>query len=237
MPKLNVNVDHVATVRQARGGDEPDPVLAAYLAELGGAQGIVVHLREDRRHIQERDVRILREAVKTKLNMEMAPTEEMVIIASEIKPDMVTLVPEKRQELTTEGGLDVSGNLKTVSGSVKALKNSGILVSLFIDPEPKQISASKKAGADMVEFHTGSYAEARDEKTAEAELNKIEKAVRKAQSERLRIAAGHGLNYTNTGKVAQIKDIEELNIGHSIVSRSLMVGMERAVSDMVKLIG
>jgi pyridoxine 5-phosphate synthase len=237
MPKLNVNVDHVATVRQARGGNEPDPVLAAYLAELAGAHGIVVHLREDRRHIQERDVRTLRETVRTKLNMEMAPTEEMVRIASDVKPDMVTLVPEKRQELTTEGGLDVSGNLRAVTASVKALSKHGILVSLFIDPELKQINASVKTGAGMVEFHTGSYAEAKNEKSAESELNKIKKAVKKALSEGLRVAAGHGLNYVNTGAVTRIKGIEEFNIGHSIVSRSLMVGMERAVSDMVKIIG
>ena len=237
MPKLNVNVDHVATVRQARGGNEPDPVLVAYLAELAGAHGIVVHLREDRRHIQERDVRILRETVRTKLNMEMAPTEEMLRIASDVKPDMVTLVPEKREELTTEGGLDVSGNLKAVTASVKALRKNGILVSLFIDPEPKQISASVKTGAQMAEFHTGSYAEAKNEESAEAELSKIKKAVEKALSAGLRVAAGHGLNYVNTGGVARIKGIEEFNIGHSIISRSLMVGMERAVSDMIKIIG
>jgi len=237
MPKLNVNVDHVATVRQARGGNEPDPVLAAYLAELAGAHGIVVHLREDRRHIQERDVRILRETVSTKLNMEMAPTDEMVRIASDVMPDMVTLVPEKREELTTEGGLDVSGNLKAVTASVKALRKNGILVSLFIDPEPKQIIASVKTGAGMVEFHTGSYAEAGNEKSAESELSKIKKAVKKALSGGLRVAAGHGLNYVNTEAVARIKGIEEFNIGHSIVSRSLMVGMERAVSDMIKIIG
>lgn len=237
MPKLNVNVDHVATVRQARGGNEPDPVLAAYLAELAGAHGIVVHLREDRRHIQERDVRILRETISTKLNMEMAPTDEMVRIASDVMPDMVTLVPEKREELTTEGGLDVSGNLKAVTASVKALRKNGILVSLFIDPEPKQIIASVKTGAQMAEFHTGSYAEAGNEKSAESELSKIKKAVEKALSGGLRVAAGHGLNYVNTGAVARIKGIEEFNIGHSIVSRSLMVGMERAVSDMIKIIG
>ncbi len=237
MPKLNVNIDHVATVRQARGGNEPDPVLAAYLAELAGAHGIVVHLREDRRHIQDRDVRLLRQTVRTKLNLEMAPTDDMVRIASDIKPDMVTLVPEKREELTTEGGLDVSGNIRSVSGTVKALKNEGIFVSLFIDPEPSQIRASKKTGANMVEFHAGSYAEAENEKTAEAEFDKIKKAVKKALAERLRVAAGHGLNYINTKEVARIKEIEEFNIGHSIVSRALMVGMVRAVSEMIRLIG
>ncbi|MEK6224129.1 MAG: pyridoxine 5'-phosphate synthase, partial [Thermodesulfobacteriales bacterium] len=177
MPKLNVNIDHVATLRQARGTNEPDPVLAAYLAELAGAHGIVVHLREDRRHVQDRDLYILRETVKTKLNMEMAATTEMVRIATEVMPDMVTLVPEKREELTTEGGLDVVGNKKTVSKTVDKLKEEGLFVSLFIDPEEKQIKASKEIGADMVEIHTGSYAEADNEKKIEKELKKIELSV------------------------------------------------------------
>lgn len=237
MPRLNVNVDHVATVRQARGGNEPDPVLAAYLAELAGAHGIVVHLREDRRHIQERDLRILRQTVRTKLNMEMASTGEMVAIASEVKPDMVTLVPEKRKELTTEGGLDVAGNFKNISGAVKELKKAGIFVSLFIDPDSEQIKASGETGAQMVEIHTGSYAEAANDSEKEAELKKIKKAVKKASGLGMRVAAGHGLNYVNVGPVAGIKEIEELNIGHSIVSRAMMVGFERAVSEMVRLIG
>ena len=237
MPRLNVNVDHVATVRQARGGNEPDPVLAAYLAELAGAHGIVVHLREDRRHIQERDLRILRQTVRTKLNMEMASTGEMVAIASEVKPDMVTLVPEKRKELTTEGGLDVAGNFKNISGAVKELKKAGIFVSLFIDPDSEQIKASGETGAQMVEIHTGSYAEAASDAAREAELKKIKKAVKKASGLGMRVAAGHGLDYVNVGPIAAIKDIEELNIGHSIVSRAMMVGFERAVSEMVRLIG
>ncbi len=236
MPRLNVNVDHVATVRQERGGNEPDPVLAAYLAELGGARGIVVHLREDRRHIQDRDLRILRETVRTKLNMEMASTDEMAAIAREIKPDMVTLVPEKRKELTTEGGLDVAGNLKAVSRTVKALRDAGIFVSLFIDPDAEQIKAARSTGAGMVEIHTGAYAEAVSESVREDELIKIKKAVKKASGLGMRISAGHGLNYVNAGPVALIKEIEEFNIGHSIVSRALMVGFENAVREMVRVI-
>jgi pyridoxine 5-phosphate synthase len=237
MPRLNVNVDHVATVRQARGGSEPDPVLAAYLSELGGAHGIVVHLREDRRHIQDRDLRILRETVRTKLNLEMASTDEMAAIAREIKPDMVTLVPEKRKELTTEGGLDVAGNSKAVSRTVKALGSAGIFVSLFIDPDTEQIKAAKSTGAQMVEIHTGAYAEAVNESAREDELIKIKKAVKKASGLGMRISAGHGLNYVNAGPVALVKEIEEFNIGHSIVSRALMVGFENAVREMVRVIG
>jgi len=236
MPRLNVNIDHVATVRQARGGKEPDPVLAAYLAELGGAQGIVVHLREDRRHIQDRDVKILRETVRTKLNLEMAATEEMVAIARNIGPDMATLVPEKRQELTTEGGLDVAGNFKKVSRAVKELSRSGIFVSLFIDPDPEQIKASKETGAGMVEIHTGTYADAAGDAVREAEIKKISKAVKKAAGLGLRVSAGHGLNYVNAGPVALVEGIEEFNIGHSIVSRALMVGFENAVREMAILI-
>jgi pyridoxine 5-phosphate synthase len=237
MPRLNVNIDHVATVRQARGGSEPDPVLAAYLAELGGAHGIVVHLREDRRHIQDRDVKLLRETVRTKLNLEMAATDEMVAIAREVKPDMATLVPEKRKELTTEGGLDVAGNFKAVSRTVKNLRDAGIFVSLFIDPDAAQIKASKKSGAEMVEIHTGAYAEAGSETLREDELKKIRKAVKDASGLGLRVSAGHGLNYVNAGTIALIEGIEEVNIGHSIVSRALMVGFENAVREMVRVIG
>lgn len=237
MPRLNVNIDHVATLRQARGGKEPDPVLAAYLAELAGAHGIVVHLRGDRRHIQERDLRILRQIVKTKLNLEMAPTGEMVGIASQVKPDMVTLVPENRQELTTEGGLDVAVNIKSASGTVTELKRAGIFVSLFVDPDPGQIEASKKTGAQMVEIHTGSYAEATSEPEREAEFKKIKKAVKKASELGMRVAAGHGLDYINVSYIAEIGEIEELNIGHSIVSRAVMVGFERAVGELLILIG
>lgn len=235
MPKLNVNIDHVATVRQARGTNEPDPVLAAYLAELAGAHGIVVHLREDRRHVQDRDIYILRETVKTKLNMEMAATTEMVRIATDVMPDMVTLVPEKREELTTEGGLDVVGNKKTVSKAIDKLKEEGLFVSLFIDPDEKQIKASKEIGADMVEIHTGSYAEADNEKKIEKELKKIELSVGIALDQELRVAAGHGLDYRNVEPIVWIEEIEELNIGHSIISRSVIVGIEEAVSEMLIL--
>ena len=235
MPKLNVNIDHVATVRQARGTNEPDPVLAAYLAELAGAHGIVVHLREDRRHIQDRDLYILRETVKTKLNLEMAATNEMVQIATEVTPDMVTLVPEKRQELTTEGGLDVIGNKKTVSKAVDKLREEGLFVSLFIDPDEKQIIASKEIGADMVEIHTGTYAETSSEEKLEKELNKIERSVAVALDQELRVAAGHGLDYNNIEPIAWIEEIEELNIGHSIISRAVIVGIEDAVSEMLIL--
>ena len=237
MPKLNVNVDHVATVRQTRGGNEPDPVLAAYLVELAGAHGIVVHLREDRRHIQDRDLYVLRETVKTKLNMEMAATNEMVDIATDVMPDMVTLVPEKREELTTEGGLDVIGNKKAVSKAVDKLKSKGLFVSLFIDPDKKQIKASEEIGADMVELHTGSYAEADNEKKIEKELKKVENSVMTAMDLGLRVAAGHGLDYQNVEPIAWIEEIEELNIGHSIVSRSVIVGIEEAVSEMLMLCG
>ncbi len=235
MPKLNVNIDHVATVRQARGTSEPDPVLAAYLAELAGAHGIVVHLREDRRHVQDRDLYVLRETVKTKLNMEMAATNEMVRIATDVLPDMITLVPEKREELTTEGGLDVVGNLKTVSKVVDKLKAKGLFVSLFIDPDEQQIKKSKEIGADMVEIHTGSYAEANNEKKIEKELRKVENSVGIALDCKLRIAAGHGLDYRNVEPIAWIEEIEELNIGHSIISRSVIVGIEEAVSEMLVL--
>ena len=235
MARLNVNIDHVATVRQARGINDPDPVQAAYLAELAGAHGIVAHLREDRRHIQDRDLQILRETVKTRLNMEMAPTNEMISIASRIKPDMVTLVPEKREELTTEGGLDVKSNLNVVTNAVNKLKKKDAFISLFIDPDPAQIKAARVLGADMVEIHTGLYAEARDEKRMIRELRKIEEAVMTALDNDLRVAAGHGLNYINVEHIAAIDEIEELNIGHSIISRAVIVGMERAVSDMLIL--
>ncbi len=235
MPRLNVNIDHVATIREARKSKEPDPVLAAYIAELAGAEGIVVHLREDRRHIQDRDLFILRETVKTKLNLEMAPTREMIDIALNLRPDMVTLVPEKRQELTTEGGLDVLKSPETVAHLVNEIKTGGIFVSVFIDPNPKQIAVVKEAGADMVEIHTGIYANATNEKGQENELIKIREAVEHSDKLGLRVAAGHGLNYTNVRKVSTLKGIEELNIGHSIIANAVIVGIERAVREMVVL--
>jgi pyridoxine 5-phosphate synthase len=232
-----VNVDHVATVREARGIAEPDPVLAAALAELAGCDGIIVHLREDRRHIQDRDLELLRKTVKTKLNLEMASVPEMVTIAKKIKPDMATLVPEKRQELTTEGGLDVIAQAKSVKKSVQALQKAGITVSLFIDPNPKQIEAAKdKIGADYVEIHTGAFAEARDRDQEKREVRKISEAVDLAFRIGLGVNAGHGLDYHNIRQLLAIELIEEFSIGHSIIARALMVGMAQAVKEMLALI-
>jgi pyridoxine 5-phosphate synthase len=229
MPRLNVNVDHVATLRQARRGVEPDPILAAYLAELAGAEGIVVHLREDKRHIQDKDLKLLRETVKTKLNLEMAPTLEMMEIALDLKPNMVTLVPEKRAEITTEGGLHVLDHLKKISRLVESLKKGGLFVSLFIDPDLNQIKTAKSTGADMVEIHTGLYSEAKNKQTKEKELKNIEKAAKASLKLGLRVAAGHGLDYINVKRITQMEEIEELNIGHSIIARAVIVGIERAV--------
>ncbi|HOI17692.1 MAG TPA: pyridoxine 5'-phosphate synthase [Geobacteraceae bacterium] len=236
MAKLGVNIDHVATIRQARGGTEPDPVAAAAIAELAGADGITIHLREDRRHIQDRDLKLLRETVQTKVNLEMAATDEMIGIALAIKPGQCTLVPEKRQELTTEGGLDVRLHAQALEKAVARLQDGGIPVSLFIDPDPDQIKAAVKVGADYVEIHTGSFAEAVDWKSEEQELIKIENAVKLASKLGLGVNAGHGLNYTNIKKVAALGGIEEFNIGHSIISRAVLVGLDRAVRDMVDLI-
>jgi pyridoxine 5-phosphate synthase len=236
MPRLGVNIDHVATVREARRIDYPDPVTAAALAELAGAECIVVHLREDRRHIKDRDLQILRETVKTALNMEMAATEEMIQIASQIKPQVSTLVPEKREELTTEGGLDVVGNRKRVESAVKALTGAGIKVSLFIDPHVELIQASRDVGADAIEIHTGSYCEAKTPQEVDEELQKVIVAAREAHDLGLEVKAGHGLNYFNVGRIADIQEITELSIGHSIVARAVLVGLERAVRDMVSLI-
>lgn len=236
MARLGVNIDHVATIRQARGGVEPDPLAAAFLAELAGADGITVHLREDRRHIQDRDVKLLRQSIKTKLNLEMAATEEMVAIALAVKPDMCTLVPEKRQELTTEGGLDVRLNASTLEKAVIRLQNGGIPVSLFIDPDPDQIKSANKIGADAVEIHTGAFADAPDVASEDQELIKIENGVRLAAKLGLIVNAGHGLNYTNIKKIVALGGIEEFNIGHSIIAKSVLVGLDRAVRDMVELV-
>ena len=236
MANLGVNIDHVATVRQARGVTEPDPVAAAVLAELGGADGITIHLREDRRHIQDRDLRLLRQTIKTKLNLEMAATDEMVRIALEVKPEMCTLVPEKRQELTTEGGLDVRFNLELITEAVDRLQDGGIIVSLFVDPDTDQIKAANKADADCIEIHTGSFAEARHWRQQEQELTKIDNAVRLAKKLGMGVNAGHGLTYSNIKKMAAIGGIEEFNIGHSIIARAVLVGLERAIREMVELI-
>lgn len=231
--KLNVNVDHVATIREARKGDEPDPVAAATAAEMAGARGIVVHLREDRRHIKERDLFLLRRTVKTRLNMEMAPTDEMIAIAADARPDMVTLVPEKREEITTEGGLDVLRSMDRSRAAVEHLKSRGLFVSVFIDPDERQARAAREAGADMVEIHTGGYANAGDEAAAARELGKIKDSVNDALSRGLRVSAGHGLDYVNVAAVSAVGGIEELNIGHSVVSRAVFTGMEKAVKDMI----
>ena len=237
MAGLMVNVDHVATVRQARGGSEPDPVVAAALAELAGCDGIIVHLREDRRHIQDRDLELLRQTVKTKLNLEMAAVPEMVKIAQKIKPDIATLVPEKRRELTTEGGLDVIANRKSVKKTVGELQKAGIVVSLFIDPNPKQIEVSREEiETDYIEIHTGAFSEARNLTQEKSELQKLIEAVEVASQLGLGINAGHGLDYYNIKKVVSIEEIEEFSIGHSIIARAIMVGMEQAVREMIALV-
>ncbi len=235
MPGLSVNIDHIATIRQARKGKEPDPATAAVLAELAGAEGIIAHLREDRRHVQDRDVRMLREIVQTRLNMEMAATDEMQRIALELHPDIVTLVPEKRAELTTEGGLDVASRVDFVKKYIGPLQQKGIIVSLFVDPDEKQIAAARKSGADCVEIHTGAYANAWTEKDRERELGEIVEAAKLAASLGLRVGAGHGLNYVNVRRIAEIPEIAELNIGHSIISRASLVGIDRAVREMIAL--
>jgi pyridoxine 5-phosphate synthase len=234
--KLGVNIDHVATVRQARMVKEPEPVLAAQLVELAGADSIVCHLREDRRHLQDRDLRILREIITTRLNLEMALSDEIAKIALEIKPDQVTFVPEKRQEITTEGGLDIIKERKRVEEFTKRFKDAGITVSLFIDANANQLQIAKAVGADMVELHTGEYANAKTDKDQHAAYNKISEGAIVSKSMRLIVAAGHGLNYQNVQPIAHIKEIEELNIGHSIISRAIFTGIEKAVREMKELI-
>lgn len=236
MPKLGVNVDHVATVRQARKVKEPDPVIAAITAELGGADSIVVHLREDRRHIQERDVRILREIVTTKLNLEMAATDAMVKFALSLKPDQVTLVPERREELTTEGGLNIIENTEYLSSVVNILQDAGIVVSLFIDPDIAQIKASSKMEVNAIELHTGNYANANTPQHIQKELERLENAASFGLKQGLIVNAGHGLNYQNVVQISFIHGINELNIGHSIIARSILVGMDEAVREMVELV-
>lgn len=231
MTRLHVNIDHVATLRQQRGTLYPDPVAAAALAELAGADGITVHLREDRRHIQTRDVEILRRTVGTILNLEMAATAEVLEVALRVAPDVCTLVPEKREERTTEGGLDVAAGEAQLAPFIAKLLDAGIRVSLFIDPELEQIAASRRVQAQMVELHTGDYCNARGAAKAR-ELERLRVAAGAAAAEGLRVAAGHGLSYTDVGPVAAIPEVEELNIGHGIVSRAVLVGLERAVREM-----
>jgi len=234
--RLGVNVDHVATLRQARRVTYPDPVMAAALAELAGADQITIHLREDRRHIQDRDLKILRETCQTALNLEMAASQEMVKVAYEYKPNMVTLVPERREELTTEGGLDVGSQREAIARLVKNLKDGDIVVSTFIDPDLDQVRASHKVNADRIELHTGRYCEARNAKDRAAELSRVVDAAKAAAKLGMGVAAGHGLNYENVRPVARIAEIDELNIGHAIVSRAVLVGFERAVREMAEIL-
>jgi pyridoxine 5-phosphate synthase len=232
---LGVNVDHVSTVREARKETEPDPLIAAGLAVRGGADGITVHLREDRRHIQDRDLRVIRKKISVELNLEMAATSEMVNIALKTRPDMVTLVPEKRAELTTEGGLNLTRTRRKIKSAIDAIQARGIPVSLFINPSVADVDTSKKLGAQMVEIHTGLYANAKGRKQT-AELKRVKDAVNKGLDIGLLVNAGHGLNYTNVKKIAAIQGIRGLYIGHSIVSNSIYLGMERAVREMKRLI-
>jgi pyridoxine 5-phosphate synthase len=232
MLRLGVNIDHVATVRQARRAKEPDPVPAALLAEMGGADGITVHLRGDRRHIQDRDVQVLRQTVRTRLNVEMAATQEMTHLALTVKPDQVTLVPERREELTTEGGLDVVLNSVQVRPVVRTLREAGIEVSLFVDPELEQVKEAHKLDSGAVEINTAAWADAADGRSREAALRKITDAARLGRKMGLHVHAGHGLDYRNVGPVAALTEITELNIGHAIVARAMLVGMERAVREM-----
>jgi len=234
--KLGVNIDHVATLREVRRGIEPEPVFAALACQAAGAEAIVIHLREDRRHIKERDLYILKEAVKIKLNLEMSVAEEIVKIACSARPDQATLVPEKRQELTTEGGLDVVSHFKKIKSACQKLKNSGIATSLFIDPDKKQIDAAKKIGVTMIELHTGRYADAAGGKERLKYLKEIKTAAAYAKRRGLDVCAGHGLNYYNVSDIAKIAEIEELNIGYSIVCRAVLAGLELAVRQMKALI-
>jgi len=236
MAKLGVNIDHVATLRQARGGFEPNPISAAIVSEKAGCDSIVAHLREDRRHINDDDVAELKRKIKIKFNLEMSTNEDIVNVAMKIKPDQVTLVPEKRKELTTEGGLDVSVNLKKISEVVSKIHSKGIKVSLFVDPQIEQLEASKKAGASIIEIHTGRYANAKNPRDIKRELSAIIDAVKIGRKLGMTVNAGHGLNYVNVKEIAAIKEIEELNIGHSIISRSVFVGLENAVKEMLALI-
>ena len=235
MIKLAVNVDHVATLREARGISEPDPVLAAGICELAGAEGIVVHLREDRRHIQDRDVRLLRQTVKTKLNLEMGAAREIIQFALDLLPDMVTLVPEKRKELTTEGGLNAAGQKKKLKSVIATMNDAGIPVSLFIDPDLRQIEAALDVRATFVEIHTGRYADAITEEERDREFELIAAAAEEAYEAGLRVNAGHGLNYVNTARVAALESIEELSIGHAIMARAVFVGLDQAVREMLGL--
>lgn len=234
--RLGVNVDHVATIREARKGQEPDPIFAAHVAEMAGADQITIHLREDRRHIQDRDLRILRQTVFTAINLEMAVAEPIIRIALDVKPEQVTLVPERRQEVTTEGGLDVASKKKRIAGAINRFHSKRIKVSLFIDPDPEQIEASAQVKADAVELHTGAYANARRDRAVRRELKRLTAAAELADSLGLIVAAGHGLNYHNIEPIVAIPQIVEVNIGHSIISRAVFTGLEVAIRDMKSLL-
>ncbi len=236
MPRLGVNIDHVATIRELRHGIEPEPCFAAFLCQAAGADGIVVHLREDRRHIKERDLGILKQVIKTKMNLEMSIAKDIVDIACKFKPNQATLVPEKRLELTTEGGLDVVYNFEKIKKAANLLKKEGVGVSLFIGPEKEQIDASHELGVKCVELHTGRYADAKDKLEQDTCFKEIETAAFYAAEKGLRVFAGHGLDYYNVTRIARIKCIEELNIGYSIICRALFVGLEKAVREMIDLI-
>jgi pyridoxine 5-phosphate synthase len=236
MARLAVNIDHVATLREARKINVPDPVYAASIAEMAGAECIICHLREDRRHINDRDLRLLRQVVKTRLNMEMAAVDEMINIAREVKPDMVTLVPERRQELTTEGGLNVKANPAHYARVVEQLAEKGIKVSFFVDPDPDQIEAAHSVGADIVEIHTGHYSEACSEEEAEERFKRITKAVEASADMKLSISAGHGLDYFNVKRFRFLPQIEEYSIGHSIMARAIFTGLDQAVREMIELV-
>lgn len=236
MPKLCVNMDHVATVRQARRATEPDPVRAAIVAEMAGADGIVIHVREDRRHAQDRDLKILRQVVETQLNLEMGATDEMVDLAQRVRPDMVTLVPERREELTTEGGLDLEGQRERLAETIDVLRRAGIIVSVFIAPETSEVKTASKLNAHIVELHTGLYANATNVREQRQELEKIATAAALGRKVGLGVSAGHGLTYRNVGWVAGIPEVRELNIGHSIIARAVLVGMHQAVAEMIRLV-
>jgi pyridoxine 5-phosphate synthase len=237
MARLGVNIDHVATLRQARGGQEPDPIAAAVLVELAGADGVVAHLREDRRHIQDRDLTLLRQIIQTKLDLELAADESMVKSALSLKPDLVTLVPERRQELTTEGGLDVAAQRDRMRAIVDLLHEAGIPVSLFIDPDLNQVKAAHKIAADYVELHTGDYANARLIKDEQAAFEAIAQSAKLAYKLGIGVNAGHGLTYRNIKRLTQIPEIVEFNIGHSIMARAMLVGLDQAVREMKQLVG
>ena len=234
--KLGVNIDHIATLREARKTNEPDPVAAAMLAEMAGADGITVHIRGDRRHIQERDVRLLRDVIITRLNVEMAANTDTIKLISTIKPDTATLVPERREEITTEGGLDVVMNASILGRSIASLQDAGIAVSIFVDPDLDQIKACQKTGARKVEINTGKYADAKTEEMQDVEWEKIRNASQLARRVGFQVLAGHGLTYHNVKRIVQIEEIVELNIGHNIISRASLVGLERAVREMKALL-